>query len=117
MSTMLPQDSDQQQIQTFELNGPILTITLENGGKESVDLSTYDGIQGPVGPVGSMNTDGQSAYEVLLNKGNSGTKQDFLDSLKGADGATGLQGPSGGDGSNGLSAYEIWLQEGNLRTE
>jgi hypothetical protein len=41
------------------------------------------GVSGPPGPRG------YSAYEIWLNAGNSGTEQDFLDSL------VGPQGPAG----------------------
>jgi len=46
--------------------------------------------------------DGESAYEAWLIEGNSGTVQDFLDDLRGAD---------------GNSAYDIWLSKGNAGSE
>ena len=69
---------------------------------------------------------GASAYEIWLEQGNTGTKDDFLASLVGATGATGptgatgAQGPQGESGSasaQGDSAYEVWLGEGNTGTE
>jgi len=45
---------------------------------------------------------GNSAYETWLELGNSGTEQDFLDSLQ---------------GNNGASAYQTWLDLGNTGTE
>lgn len=45
---------------------------------------------------------GDSAYTTWLSLGNSGTEEEFVDSLK---------------GSNGLSAYQIWLNLGNVGTE
>ena len=47
--------------------------------------------------AGGTGEDGDSAYEVWL-RSNSGTEQDFLDSLKGADGVDGIQGPPGPQG-------------------
>lgn len=47
------------------------------------------GPQGAAGPAGINGEDGEpglSAYEVWLNEGNTGTEQDFIDSLQGADG-------------------------------
>ena len=44
---------------------------------------------------------GKSAYEIWLEQGNTGTEQDFLDSLKGADGETGPQGEQGIQGEKG----------------
>jgi len=106
-----------------------------------------DGIQGPEGPEGPAGADGAdgadgangadgadgedglSAYEIWLAAGNSGTEDDFLDSLIGAngadgadgengsDGAEGPAGPAGADGAPGLSAYETWLSIGNVGTE
>jgi len=69
---------------------------------------------------------GASAYEVWLEQGNTGSKDDFLASLVGEAGpagpigATGPQGPQGESGSaaaQGDSAYEVWLAEGNSGTE
>ncbi len=47
---------------------------------------------GSVGPQGQAGANGQSAYDLWLAQGNTGTQQDFLSSLQGA---TGPQGPSG----------------------
>ena len=48
---------------------------------------------------------GDSAYQVWLDEGNTGSEQDFLESLR---------GPEGPDGP---SAYDVWLGEGNTGTE
>lgn len=50
--------------------------------------------------------DGQSAYEVWLGLGNTGTEQDFIDSLAGADGGQGIQGVQGDEGTPGT----VWHQ-------
>ena len=63
---------------------------------------------------GAPGPDGKSAYQIWLGAGNSGTEQDFLDSLVGEPGENGPMGESGSDGS---SAYEIWINEGNSGTE
>ena len=72
---------------------------------------------------------GASAYEIWLEQGNTGSKDDFLSSLVGAQGPTGATGPAGATGatgpqgesgsaaSRGDSAYEVWLGEGNTGTE
>jgi hypothetical protein len=71
------------------------------------------GPQGPQGPAGTNGTngidgnDGQSAYEVWIGLGNTGTETDFINSLTGPQGAmgpqglTGPQGPAGNDGATG----------------
>ena len=57
---------------------------------------------------GQEGRDGDSAYEIWLSEGNVGTKQQFLESLK---------GDSGEEGDEGKSAYQIWLDAGNTGTE
>lgn len=42
--------------------------------------------------------DGKSAYEIWLEQGNTGTEEDFLESLKGKDGAPGVSGVYVGSG-------------------
>ena len=76
--------------------------------------SNNPGPQGPQGNTGSTGANGLSAYEVWIANGNTGTQQDFLDSLQGA---TGLQGNTGSTGANGLSAYEVWIANGNTGTQ
>ena len=73
--------------------------------------------------------DGFSAYEIWLNQGNTGTIEEFLDSLIGTDGQPGANGQPGLDGqdgapgapgapgANGASAYEIWVSLGNEGSE
>ncbi len=75
-----------------------LTFTYANGS--TYTTPTLSGIQGPagatghVGPAGPSGAVGQSAYELWLAQGNTGTVQDFLSS----------------------SAYQIWLAQGNTGT-
>lgn len=84
------------------------------------------GDPGQNGEKGDTGSDGLSAYQVWLSEGNTGTEQDFLDSLKGEkgdQGERGLQGEHGAPGQDGLpgadgkSAYQIWLDEGNQGSE
>ena len=66
-----------------------------------------DGLTGADGRNGKTGVAGKSAYQLWLDGGNSGTPQDFIDSLAGAAGA---------NGANGLSAYELWLSIGHTGT-
>ena len=50
---------------------------------------------------GIPGTNGASAYEIWLADGNTGTEQDFLDSLKGDTGNTGAPGTNGNSGAKG----------------
>jgi hypothetical protein len=58
--------------------------------------------------------DGKSAYQSWLDLGNTGTEEDFINSLKGEKGQVGEKGEKG---NNGKSSYEIWLDNGNVGTE
>jgi Collagen triple helix repeat (20 copies) len=77
-----------------------------------------DGTDGQDGQDGAPGADGESAYQIWLDEGNSGTEADFLASLVGADGAPGADGTDGTDGTNGAdgldgkSAYQLALDEG-----
>lgn len=53
------------------------------------------GVQGPDG------VDGESAYEIAVRLGFTGTEQEWLDSLKGEPGQDGTDGKNGSNGVNG----------------
>ena len=57
------------------------------------------------GEDGGKGEDGKSAYQEWLDAGNTGSEEDFLNSLKGK------------DGDAGKSAYQLWLDAGNIGTE
>jgi|TARA_R110000765_G_C18900376_1_gene603979 hypothetical protein len=83
--------------------------------------------------------DGESSYDIWINEGNSGSEDDFLNSLKGDQGEQGLSaydvavnngytlsesawieslnGEDGNSGLDGDSAYDIWLSLGNEGSE
>lgn len=69
------------------------------------------------GPAGQDGTDGKSAYQIWLDAGNTGSEQDFLNSLKGKDGTDGINGAAGQDGIDGKSAYQTWVDAGNTGDE
>ena len=66
------------------------------------------------GPAGNDGTDGKSAYQIWLDASNTGSEQDFLNSLKGQNGT---DGAAGQDGVDGKSAYQIWVDAGNTGNE
>ena len=47
------------------------------------------GGEGSIGPEGAAGQDGLTAYEVWVNLGNTGTEQEFIDSLVGPQGEIG----------------------------
>jgi hypothetical protein len=53
------------------------------GDKGDAGSQGLQGLPGIYGVNGTDGLDGKSAYEIWLDQGNSGTEQDFLDSLKG----------------------------------
>lgn len=94
-------------------NGTLTFTYLDGSSYTTGPLTGLGGVgpqgpQGVQGPAGQNGTNGQSAYDIWLAQGNTGTQQDFLNSL---------QGGQGSNGQNGLSAYDIWLSQGNTGTQ
>lgn len=56
-----------------------------------------------ISAVGTIGTDGKSAYEIAVEHGFGGSEDDWLKSLKGADGAKGDKGEKGDIGADGFS--------------
>ncbi len=86
------------------------TFLYYNDGGDSTDLRSLvtgpGGSQGPKGEPGRDGVDGlngQSAYEVWLSQGNTGTEADFLAGLRGADGLPGADGVDGDPGPTGAT--------------
>lgn len=61
------------------------------------DLKNIELKPGPQGPRGEPGKDGNSAYQIWLDNGHSGTETDFLNSLKGDPGQNGTNGEDGKD--------------------
>lgn len=62
----------------------------DTGPQGPQGLPGTDGVNGKDGVNGTDGLEGKSAYEIWLGQGNSGTEQDFLDSLKGEQGPAGV---------------------------
>ncbi len=60
------------------------------GDKGDTGAQGLQGSQGLPGTDGVDGLDGKSAYQIWLDQGNSGTEQDFLDSLEGEQGPPGV---------------------------
>jgi hypothetical protein len=72
------------------------------------------GIQGEPGPAGEQGPKGDtgaSAYQVWLDEGNTGSEQDFLDSLVGPKGDAGVDGSNGQDGAPGQDGTTPHIDE------
>ena len=83
----------------------------ETGATGGVGPQGPQGIQGLAGADGINGTngsDGSSAYQIWTDAGNTGSEQDFIDSLtgpqgpQGETGATGPAGPQGPQGEQGI---------------
>ena len=83
-------------------------VALSSQELTSVPFALYSPASNIPGPPGEA---GDSAYQVWIDEGNTGTEQEFLDSLKGTD------GEPGDPGADGDSAYQLWIDEGNTGTE
>ena len=74
-----------------------IVLTLNSGEKHRISKEELAAFLKPE----LQGLDGKSAYELWLKAGNTGSEQDFLDSLKGAKGAKGDAGPQGPKGADG----------------
>jgi microcystin-dependent protein len=113
--------TDGSSFTTADLTGPqgAQGIQGEQGPIGPTGLTGPQGIQGPAGNDGvdGMNgtdgTDGASAYEIWLSLSNTGTEQDFIDSLTGTNGKNTLiktnDEPSGNNCVNGGVKIEVGL--------
>jgi hypothetical protein len=73
----------------------------EDGAPGETGPAGPQGDAGPEGPQGARGADGESAYQIWLDAGNTGTEDDFLDSLKGESGPKGDKGDTGAAGEQG----------------
>lgn len=60
------------------------------------------GIQGPTGATGAQGVSGQSAYQIAVAGGYSGTQSQWITSLTGPQGPQGIQGVQGPAGSSDI---------------
>jgi len=104
----LSEDSDNQSISDFSLNGNVLTISLEGGNTQTVDLSSIQGQDNDQQQIQDFSLNGPI---LTLTLENGGTQTVDLSSFEG------LEGPEGPAGSDGVSAYQVWLGLGNTGTE
>lgn len=97
--------------QTKAVVQPVLSQKLKN--KENLArlrrLTMLGLLAAPLAACGSDGEDGLSAYQVWLNAGNTGTEQDFLDSLVATPGEPGIPGEPGLDGEPGAPAASVTI--------
>jgi len=74
-------DDTKQSKKTTEVGQTLTKLNLQ----EATETISIVAAQGE-GPKGEPGQEGKSAYQVWLDAGNTGTEQDFLDSLQGTDG-------------------------------
>lgn len=95
------------------VKGGVADINFKTINNQTITGEGNITIEGGNGVVGA---DGKSAYEIWLEQGNTGTEQDFLNSLKGepgkdgkdgADGKTPVKGVDYFDGKDGVSGVYV----------
>ena len=110
--TITLQPEEQAQVtRTGTIENPVFTFAIPQGKDGVRGIQGPEGKQGPEGPQGPegkpgiqgpqgepgpegkegpQGPDGKSAYQIWLDNGNTGTEQDFLNSLVGPEGAGGI---------------------------
>lgn len=94
------QDKVSQEVEDFTQGESIQSASINGAGELIIELVSgetinagvvqgADGADGADGTNGTDGTDGDSAYDIWLAQGNTGTEADFLASLQGEDGADG----------------------------
>lgn len=105
---------------TTEVDGeviPVITIDefdkrIGEAIKKVESLEQIKGEKGERGTDGQNGKDGKSAYQIWLDLGNSGSEQDFINSLK-ATGETGRQhAPTGYALDTSTKPWTIWFDNG-----
>ena len=83
---------------------PITNLEVGFHGASAYEVAVEEGFKGSKQEwlESLQGTDGLSSYQIWLLNGNEGSEEEFLQSLKGAD---------------GLSAYEEWKKAGNVGSE
>lgn len=108
------------------------TINKDCIDKWNTVREVIEGKPGKDGKDGINGTNGMSAYEIAINNGYVGTKEEWLNSLKGPKGDQGIQGVkgnkgdkgdagtdgiNGANGVNGKSAYQVAIDNGFIGSE
>ena len=87
-------------IQTVNNGNGTYTFHYSDGSSfTTANLTGPQGSQGPAGPSGLNGSNGLSAYEIWLGAGNTGTINDFLNSLIGSDGVGIVSTVNNGNGT------------------
>lgn len=71
-----------------------------------------DGSQGPKGDQGEKGADGKSAYQVWLDLGNTGSEQDFIESLKPKSETATRHAPTSWALDRTTAPWTLWLDNG-----
>lgn len=91
----------------------LIALQFKKVSKNITDLKSKDkelegkvaSLEASAGP-GQKGTDGKSAYEIALENGYTGSKEDWLQSLKGERGLQGPPGPTGPQGQQGIQGIQ-----------
>jgi len=91
----------------------LIALQFKKVSKNITDLKSKDkelegkvaSLEASAGP-GQKGADGKSAYEIALENGYTGSKEDWLQSLKGERGLQGPPGPTGPQGQQGIQGIQ-----------
>ncbi len=75
-------------------------------------LNGKDGAQGPKGDQGEKGADGKSAYQIWLDLGNTGSEQDFIDSLKAKSETATRHAPTSWTLDRTTKPWTLWFDNG-----
>lgn len=98
-------------------NNHDFTMILDSMKPELVTQDELQKIELTPGPAGQPGKDGDSAYQIAVKNGFTGTVQAWLNSLQGKPGKDGSPGKDGTNGKDGKSAYQIAVAHGFVGSE
>lgn len=111
-TNVVPGSSECWMLALERLSGTTFVPVIDDEGNLSWQI--YTGTETPgtfniKGEDGKQGLDGKSAYEIWLNKGNSGSEDDFLDAYRGVQGEPGEIGPQGPKGEAGKDGASVTI--------
>lgn len=84
----------------------------DKGDPGSAGRDGVDGSQGPKGDQGKKGADGKSAYQIWLDLGNTGSEQDFIESLKPKSETATRHTPTGWALDRTTTPWTVWFDNG-----
>lgn len=102
------------ELNRIEAAGAAKAAKGDKGDKGEQGPEGPEGPQGPQGPAGADGADGDSAYEVAVAGGFTGTEAEWLASLQGPEGPQGPKGDTGAAGADGADGFGTEAQYNDI---